>query len=372
MHGLHAPRRRVSPRLILVLALVMSAFAFALSGAAAGASGTPGAVYAITNAAAGNALAVFDRAPNGTLTAAGQVAAGGLGTGSGLGSQGAVAVSDNGRWVFAVDAGSDQVSVFRVTPSGPVLVDVAGSGGTMPSSLTQSGDLLYVLNAGGAGNITGFHLSPSGQLTMISGSTEPLSGSATNPAQVSFAANGRVLVVTERATNLIDTYTVDAWGRAGTPDVQASVGMTPYGFAADNHGHLFVSEATTGAVSSYEVDRGGMLEVVSPSVVDHQAAACWVALGRHDRFAYTTNAHSNSISGFRIGDDGQLTLLDASGVTATTGPAPTDLATSGNGQYLYARNSDGTISAYWIMPNGELQSIAGATGLPASASGLAG
>ena len=365
-------RRRISPRLLLVLALLLSAFAFALSGATAGAAGTPGAVYAITNAAAGNALAVFDRAPNGTLTAAGQVDAGGLGTGSGLGSQGAVALSDDGHWVFAVDAGSNQISAFRVSPTGPQLVDVAGSGGMMPTSLTLHGDLLYVLNAGGAGNITGFRVSPSGMLTMISGSTEPLSGSATNPAQVSFAAGGRVLVVTERATNLIDTYTVDAWGRAGSPDVQASVGQTPYGFAADNHGHLFVSEATTGAVSSYAVDRGGMLDVVSPSVLDHQVAACWVALGRHDRFAYTTNAHSNSISGFWIGDDGRLTLLDAGGVTATTGPSPTDLATSGNGQYLYARNSDGTISAYWIMPNGELQSIAGASGLPAGASGLTG
>ncbi|HET9015614.1 MAG TPA: beta-propeller fold lactonase family protein [Thermomicrobiaceae bacterium] len=350
----------------------MSACAFALSGATAGAAGAPGAVYAITNAAGGNALAVFDRAPNGTLTAAGKVPAGGLGTGSGLGSQGAVALSHNGRWIFAVDAGSNQISSFRVTPSGPVLVDVVASGGTMPTSLTQSGDLLYVLNAGGAGNITGFHVSASGTLTMIPGSTEPLSGSATSPAQVSFAAGGRVLVVTERATNKIDTYTVDAWGRAGMPDVQPSAGTTPYGFAVDHHGDLFVSEATTGAVSSYEVDRGGALEVVSPSVVDHQAAACWVTLGRHDRFVYTTNAASDSISGYRVGNDGRLTLLDPSGVTATTGPHPTDMATSANGQYLYARNSDGTISAYWIMPNGGLRSIAGASGLPASASGLAG
>src|SRR4051794_35533122 len=87
-------------KLFLALALLVSALGW--GGASAGAHGFDGAVYVLTNSAAGNAVAVFDRAANGTLTAAGTVATGGLGTGAGTGSQGALALNDNGRWLFAV------------------------------------------------------------------------------------------------------------------------------------------------------------------------------------------------------------------------------------------------------------------------------
>ena len=137
------------------------------------------AVYTLTNQVAGNAVAVFNRAADGTLSAAGTIATGGTGTGGSLGSQGAVALSDDGRRLFAVNAGSNDVSVFDVGPTGLSLASQTASGGTLPISLTAHGSLLYVLNAGGAGNISGFSVGAIGGLTPIAGSTQPLSG--TNP-----------------------------------------------------------------------------------------------------------------------------------------------------------------------------------------------
>src|SRR5256884_5239259 len=201
------------------------------------------AVYTLTNQVAGNAVAVFTRAAVGTLTAAGTIATGGTGTGAGLGSQGAVALSDDGRRLFAVNAGSNDVSVFDIGPAGLTLASRTASGGTLPISLTVHGNVLYVLNAGGSGNISGFAVGSSGDLTPIAGATLPLSGSTVGPADVQFSPDGRHLVVTEKNTNLLDVYAVGASGVASGPTTTASAGGTPFGFAFGLRNDLFVSEA---------------------------------------------------------------------------------------------------------------------------------
>src|SRR6266850_6942887 len=161
----------------------------------------PRAVYTITNQVAGNAVAVFARAADGTLTPAGSFATGGTGTGAGLGSQGAVTLSDDGRLLFAVNAGSNDVSVFQVGPQELSLLSRTPSGGTLPISVTVSRNVVYVLNTGGAGNISGFTVGSTGGLTPIAGSTKSLSTAAAGPAEVSFSPDGRELVVTEKGTS---------------------------------------------------------------------------------------------------------------------------------------------------------------------------
>src|SRR5207245_8172355 len=138
---------------------------------AALAADAPGAVYALTNQAGGNAVAIFSRTADGHLSWSGSIATGGTGAGSGLGSQGALALSDDGRWLFAVNAGSNDVSAFEVTGSGLSLTSRVGSGGQRPISLTVHGGVLYVLNAGGDGNISGFNIGSAGELAAIPGST---------------------------------------------------------------------------------------------------------------------------------------------------------------------------------------------------------
>src|SRR3989454_1016739 len=154
----------------------------------------PRAVYTLTNQVAGNAVAVFNRSADGTLTAAGTIATGGTGTGAGLGSQGAVALSDDGRRLFAVNAGSNDVSVFDVGPAGLSLASRTASGGPLPISLTVHGNVLYVLNAGGNGNISGFTISTTGGLTAIPGSTQLPPRNHVGPAPGAVSPPGRTLL----------------------------------------------------------------------------------------------------------------------------------------------------------------------------------
>jgi 6-phosphogluconolactonase (cycloisomerase 2 family) len=331
------------------------------------------------NSASGNHVLAYNRAADGGLSFLGEFATGGLGTGAGLGNQGALILSRSGRWLFACNAGSDEISVFRVMPQGLQLTDTVSSGGRRPISLTVHRNLVYVLNAGGlvsdADNVTGFHFF-NGELSPIAGSTRPLSAANTDPAQINFSPDGNVLIVTEKATNIIDTYTVNDDGVIDEHQQFTSVGQTPFGFSF-RHDVLTVSEAFGGAAgasaaSSYELAEDGDLQVISPSVPTTETAACWVIVTRNGRFAYVSNTGSGTISGYRVVRNGTLHLLNDDGVTGTTGPGPIDLAMSRSSRYLYSLNSgDGTISAFRVNANGSLNALPGVSGIPAGANGLA-
>jgi 6-phosphogluconolactonase (cycloisomerase 2 family) len=341
-----------------------------VSSASSGAN-TPGAVYTLTNQAAGNAVAVFTRGADGRLAWAGAFATGGTGTGSGLGSQGGVTLSNDGRLLFAVNAGSNDVSVFTVGPAGLSLAGRTPSGGTLPISVTVHGNVLYVLNAGGDGNISGFTIGTAAGLTPIAGSTQPLSASNVGPAQVSFSPDGRSLVVTEKATSRLDVYAVDANGVASGPAWVASAGGTPFGFAFGLRNEVFVSEAS-GSASSYVLGRSGALHVVSGAVLTHQGAPCWAVVTNDGRFGFTGNG-AGSISGFSIASDGSISLGEADGASAVVGGGLNDVALSGNSRYLYAlgTGADPAIHAFRVEANGRLTPLGAVAGLPAGTRGLA-
>ena len=158
-----------------------------------------------------------------------------------------------------------------------------------------------------------------------------------------------------------------------------SAGVTPFGFAFGKDGKLITSEAFGGganasAASSYIVGRDGSFNVVSASSPTHQTAACWLALTGNERYAYTANTGSGTLSGYRVGPDGSLQLLNADGVTGTTGvgSSPIDMALSRDSRYLYSLNSgNGTVSAFRVNANGSLAALPGLSGIPAGANGLA-
>jgi 6-phosphogluconolactonase (cycloisomerase 2 family) len=362
---------------VAICIIALLALGTQLSGANAAAAPV-GAVYVITNSAAGNAVLVWDRASDGSLTPAGSYLTGGKGSApTGLGSQSAIVLSENGRYLFTVDAGSNQIASFRVTPGGLELVDHVASGGIFPNSLTVNDDLLYVLNAGtpnvaGTPNITGFTVR-NGRLRMIPNSARPLSGAAiTNAAQVAFSPDGDNLVVTEKATNKLDVYSVGHNGRASGPTVYDSSGATPFGFAFGKKGTLVVSEAAgapgASAASSYRL-KDGKLTLVTGSLSVQQRAACWAVVTSNGRFAYTANAGSASVSSLAVGRNGELTLLNpAAGATAA---APTDMALSAGDAFLYVRAGGGlSISAFAVNNDGSLTAIPGVS-LPAGEAGLA-
>jgi 6-phosphogluconolactonase (cycloisomerase 2 family) len=336
-----------------------------------------GAVYTMTNAAGPNSVVVYNRLSDGTLEPAGMVPTGGSGTGAGLGSQGAIALDNSARWLFVVNAGSDDLSVFSVKPGGLQAAGRFPSGGHMPISVTVHARMVYVLNAGMPNNITGFLLGNGGQLTPIAGSTRSLSAPTTGPAQVQFSPDGDLLVVTEKSTNLIDLFPVGPGGLPGMLVSTASHGMTPFGFAFGKENELFVSEAFGGApnasaLSSYVADDDGSLTLVTGSALTNQTAACWVAVNSGGHLAYTTNTGSRSITGFQIAADGLLTILTANGLTGVTPPgsAPIDEAFSNDGRFLYVLTSTiAGVSGFGVGSDGSLSPI-NMVAAPAAATGL--
>lgn len=376
MHPTFLGRRLVLPALATLLAACAADLptAPAASRPVGDAGDAPGraAVYTQTNAAAGNALLVLERRADGTLTAPRAYPTGGAGTGAGLGNQNGVALSRDGQRIAVVNAGSNQVSVFRVETDGLALAATVSSGGTLPVSATLHGDLLYVANEGSA-SITGFHLAADGTPSPIPGSTQPLSAGV-DVGQIQLSPDGATLVVTEKNTNLLRTFPVDGAGVAGPGTAHAASGTTPFGFDFGLRNTVIVSEAFGGAsdasaVSSYRAD-GASLTTVSASVPTTETAACWIVASANGRYAWAANAGSRTITAFAIAPDGALARIAADGVSARTPLGPTDLALSGGDRYLYALNGGSTITAYRVERDGGLTAI-GSVPVPAGANGLA-
>jgi 6-phosphogluconolactonase (cycloisomerase 2 family) len=352
-----------------VVAGVLLALASIVAGPVAGATEpAAGHVFVQTNDPSGNAVIAFDRAADGTLTYDETVSTGGLGLGASLGSQGALTVTDDERHLLVVNGGSDDVSILAITDAGLVLTDVEPVG-DLPVSVDASGRLAYVLNQG-ASTIQALQIAKDGRLDAISKSTRPLSGPAANAAQVSFSPDGRILAVTEKGTTSIDTFVVRRDGRANGPNVQASNGLTPFGFAFGPDGRLYVSEAPTSSASSYDVAADGTIGLISGSVPNGQGAACWLVVTGDGRFAYTANAATDNVSSYAIGADGSLTL--ANGVAGTTGDGPVDMDLSDGDGFLYVFDrAGGTISAFAVNADGSLTALAGAGGLATTGNGIA-
>jgi 6-phosphogluconolactonase len=361
------------PRVRAVLLVLALAFLLAATVASnAMASDGSGSLYTQTNDPAGNTVQRFDRAPDGALAPAGTFATGGVGLAGLGGRQGAVELSDDGRHLYAVNAGSNSVSVFRVGNSRTELVDVEPSRGIAPVSIAEHHGRVYVLNSGGTPSVAAFTRSFDGSLEPIAAGTRELAPGAAGAAQVSVAPDGRSLVVTERLANRLETLPLDRAGRPGAPVVTPSSGAVPFGFGITRQGTIVVSEAGASTVSSYREGADGSLAAVTASLPVGQGAACWVAVSPSGRFAYTGNA-AGGIGGFAIGRDGSLTGFG----TTTLIPSPRDLDFDRSGRFLHAISpgnaaTGGQVTTYRVDDDGSLTLVgtapaaAGITGAAAS------
>ncbi|MGH3696417.1 MAG: lactonase family protein [Pseudonocardiaceae bacterium] len=329
-------------------------------------------LYIQTNSTDENEIAVFTRSADGTLLPSGRFRCDGFGNGLGADSQGSVALSADGQFLFAVNAGSNTISSFAIVESGLRLVGTVPAGGPNPLSIGVHGTQLYVVDSFGIGGITGYAIEPDGQLSRLTDSRRPLSDKNVNPAQVSFTPDGQFLIVTERNTSLLTTYQIGPDGLPGQPESVKSAGPVPFGFAFDPQSRLIVSEAANSTVSSYRLDPSGRSIVISESVPTNGAAACWIAITPNGEFAYSANTGSGTISGFRIEYDGSLVPLDG-GRTGVTGDNsfPSDMAISGDGRTLYVLNvGSQTVGAFEVQQGGSLAPLPFVGGVPSSASGM--
>lgn len=374
--------RRFLPALTVVLLPALIAAA-----PAAASPGRAGHVYVNDNTAGTNTISAYTRHADGTLTTlpGSPFSAGGAGTGAGLASQGALQVSTNGRYLIAVDAGSNQISILRIGRNGdPALVPggVVSSNGFLPVSVTEHNGLVYVANAGpGEENYTGFTLNPGGRLRPLPGSTFTLPDTA-QPGDVLFNSTGTNLVGTRVSSSQIDSFSVGADGRlTRAPDSPfPAQGVGPFGseFRPTNPAQLFVSNAHNGSapdgtglgtVSAFSVAGDGNLSSIGASpFADRQIAPCWVEITHDGQFLFTVNTASGSISRYSIASDGSLGLIGSTPVTG--GGGAVDARLSPGGQDLYVNESKSGALGEFSVSGGDLTEL-GSVAVP-SGPGAAG
>lgn len=353
-------------------------------------SGSGGAVFAMSNVTADNRVVSFRRGADGRLTRVGSISTRGLGIGTDLDTTGGLRLSDDRRFLYAVNAGSDDVTVFAVNGTNLTFLQKVPAG-DVPNSLTLHGNLLYVLNGSVAGNgILGFRVGADGKLTPLRNSFRFLSSPIAVPGQVQFSPDGRLLLVTHKVSdveagppnNAIDVFTVRANGLTSEAQRRASFGLRPFSLDIRRDGVAVVVESFNAAegrsaASSYRLTSGGKLSVISGSVRNRQTDVCWVVITRDGRYAYTANFGSGTISSYSLSANGELGLLD--GRAAFTGAAsqPVDLALSADSRFLYLLlRGNGAVAPFRINDDGSLTSLGnpiGGGGLPVNdgASGLA-
>jgi len=382
-----------------LIALLVSALALLLGPVPRASAHADGYVYVLNNNLSGsNSITVFNRGEDGSLKLSRTTSIGGLGslTAFADGLQGSLILThDKGTRLVAADAGSNQISVVNVHDGRLSLAGVFSSGGAGPVSLTYQNGLLYVLNAANgsaeAANVAGFHVDDNGRLHAIPGATRPLSTAHPNPAQVQIDPSGRFLVVTEKLTNLIDVYRIGNAGSLSGPTTTPSVGVYPFGMAFNpaNPQEFIVADGfglggqnPTGAVTAYRLAHGNV-HLINGPVPDFQIAPCWMVITHDGRFAYTSDADSHAISGYRINKDATITLLNADGVTASTpvDTFPLEEGLSRNSNFLYVLESrllltppgPATLGGFLIHHDGSLTSVVDPAKitLPFSAIGLA-
>ena len=327
-----------------------------------------GAVFVQSDNPSGNAIVSYQREGDGTLRPAGVYPTGGDGgilTGSvvdHLASQGSVALGSSRGLLYAVNAGSDTITVFSVYGDHLVRREVTGSGGNFPVSIAVHGNLVYVLNARGGGSVQGFVQTGQGLLRIPAwhrrlGLDPALTPEFTHtPGQVAFSPDGSQLIVTTKANgNDVNVFGIRfGGGLSAKPTVTSLPGQVPFAVTFDAGGHLVIAEAGSNALATFTVHGDGTLSAIS-QVLTGQAATCWVAGTETD--LYASNAGSASLSGYADTGSGSLS---ATGTTSTD-PGTVDAATA-DGRFLFVQTGgNGIVNEFRIGGGGSLSPIGSVT-----------
>jgi 6-phosphogluconolactonase len=378
---------RTRPGLILLGLAAAAATAAVPTSASASTVTSPvvGYTYVDGNTAPANTIDGFARHADGSLTplAGSPFSAGGAGLGSGLASQGAIQVTSDGRYLLAVDAGSNQISVLRITANGvPVLVgQPVSSGGITPVSVAISPfGLVYVANQGNGGSgYSGFRLNPVGKLIPVPHSTVAVPAGS-GLGDVFFNAPGNLLIGTRTGTSLIDSFVVLPNGRLsaaqGSPFTGQGLGQLGAEFSPANPSQLFVSNAHNGTdlgtVSAYRDSLFGRLTSIGSSpFADGQTAPCWVEISHNGKYLFTVNTGSGNISSYAINRDGSLALIGSFAIKG--GGADIDARLSPDGNYLLVDGSGMHFVSVFAVSGGNLTEVPSSpTPLPAGVTSSSG
>jgi len=350
----------------LVFAMVAAAIAAAIPAQAAGGSDDSSgrAIFVQTNDPSANSIAAYHRNADGSLTFAGSYATGGQGgreTGAGsdpLASQGSLRLIHEAGLLLAVNAGSNTISVFHVSGDRLELTQVLSSGGPFPTAFAVHDNLVYVLDAGGQGFVSGYRIAGD-RLHPIEGSTRTLLlANATvpfflsSPAEAGFTPDGEHLIVTTKTHNTVDVFAAGPDGRLSVTPVKNAASPVPFAFVFDHAGRMILNFAGSSSLETFTVNSDNTITPVSAPVSDTQAALCWVTSARG--YEYTSNTGSGSVSQFRINADGTVVLVTA--VAASGIEGVTDSVAIG--QFLYVQSGLlSTVHVFNIGAGGSLTPV---------------
>jgi 6-phosphogluconolactonase (cycloisomerase 2 family) len=296
-----------------------------------------GHVYVNDNSSPINTIGAFDRHADGSLTPTpgSPFIAGGYG--KAVPSQGALQMSPDGKYLLAVDAGSNQISVLSIASNGSLKLvngSPVSSGGAQPVSIAAWGNEVVVANDGGGSNnanYTAFQINSGGHLSPT-GWSYSLSAPAAI-VDVLFSPDGTHLIGIRDDTSQIDSFNVSANGTitaaSNSPFNNPTGFYGPFGsaFLPTDSSKLYVSNAhtaagtgvTPGTVSAFSVGGDGSLSLIggAPVAATGQTATCWVAISHSGQYLFSVNTGSGSVSSFSIGSDGSLTYGSSTALTGT-------------------------------------------------------
>lgn len=349
-------------RLLMMLAVAIAG-AFVVTAPAQAADGG-GAVFVQTNDPTGNTIDAYHRNGDGALTFLQSYATGGLGgreSGAGsdpLATQGSLRYISEDGLLIAVNAGSSTISVFHVSGDRLELAQVLPSGGLFPTATGANGDLLYAVNAGGAGSVSGFRIA-GGTLHPIQGSTRTLGLANANPpfflsspAQVGFTPDGEHLIVTTKTNSTVDVFAVGPDGRPSAAPVKNAAAPVPFAWVFDSAGRIVLNFAGTSSLETFTVNADNTITPVGAPVSDTQAALCWITNAQG--YDYVSNTASGSVSQFQVLGNGTVVLVSAIAASGISGA--TDSASAAG--FLYVQSgSSGTVHAFAIGAGGALTPI---------------
>ena len=338
-------------------------------------SPTGAPVFVLNDDSAGNAVIAYDRTATGALVEAGRYPTGGAGGALGgadvdkTASQGALAYDRAANLLYAVNPGSDTVTMFAVFGDRLVRRQVLSSGGAFPVSIAVHGNQVYVLDARNGGSVQGY-IRVGSHLVLVPTwhrdlglDTQQTPEFPGTPGQVAFSPDGhQLLITTKNGGNSIDVFAVGPLGPSATPTVHPLPGALPFGVTFDEHGHLVVTEVGRNVVATFALGGDGTLTQLAEAATG-QAATCWVVAA--DGEVYVSNTVSDTLSAYSVAGDGALT---ADGITATDA-GTIDAAVSSDGRFLYVQaGAAGQVDEFRIGAHGALTPVGSVT-VPAAVGG---
>lgn len=334
---------------------------------------TTGAVYQINNDPNDNEVLVYRILSDGTLNYVTAVST------SGQGSRitepdpffGQSSVVVYGQSLFVVNAGSNTVSMFNISPQDPTQITLqttVDTNGDYPVSIAVNSQYVAVLNGGAESGFRVFSWDPNGTLNPLLDwdrsipldppqSTPPV-GPTNTMSQILFSPDNKALLVAYKGTSesqpgAILIYPISDTTLASSPVKNIPQnGYLPFSMIPIKNNGLLVTDASYGVITFTYNSTTGQSTAAQSKSVPISGAVCWSAYSPITGNYYVIGAVSGDVSEIKIDPITlQPSLVKTYSLGSNSAAADAQIATINNINYLYV-NTPGTQSVNVLKLNG--------------------